>query len=421
MLKFMRLCSIFNNLTALSLFITIIGMPFGQKLFGRFAISNVFQIIGVILIIPNIITRKCRLSFLLWNLYFVFSLLLSNLLMLAIYDIYTLQLAHILFFSVIMIYVGYFHEYFKTKVLYRKKIIETVYAMTVMPALIYFAFLGVQSVLLRHWLTAFGFDDKSHAVLCLSFYAFLSLKFIRGWTGVLLSAIFMLGSMRTVSRFVVFFLPFYAFAVYVTLRRNKISKTILVILFALFASLFVIFVVQNIQYFGIFSRLSSNNKAAQGSTSEHLELIKTALTLKISSFANLICGIGPGNYGNVLIASGIETPLLKKGYSNFIFILGGWLPVHSSHAQIFLDFSLPVFTAYCWLFYTIWNGNRKNKNIIEICFLIPFAISTVFYSTHNEVLYWVILIYLFAESRSNKCDEKSMLQLKNSRYNTNRE
>ena len=65
-----------------------------------------------------------------------------------------------------------------------------------------------------------------------------------------------------------------------------------------------------------------------------------------------------------------------------------------------------IVAVYLWFLWRIFAGNLRNRNLTELCFFIPLMAAVVFYSTHNEVLYWMMLLYLFAESVN---DRKSRL------------
>lgn len=376
--------------------ITLAGIPFGTKIGGRFAVTNVFQILGFIMLMPDML-RHMTSKFIMWVLLLLASQVFSAFIMSIVYnETSTLRIAHIGFFTLMGTYIAYFVN----RLNYGggggyKRTIETVYKLTIIPFFVYFSAIGYHNAIHRILISNFGFDDKSHAVFFCAFYAFLALKLLRGKYRFVVSAIFMILSLMTISRLVIFFLPFYIFMFckYAFNMKNAAYK-ILIVTFLLVAVLFVAY--QSSSFFHVFRRAAGG---ASGSTRGHLDLINAALELKIDSVWNFVFGIGPGNFGGLLTMTDIKSYLntsIHASYSEAVALI----PAHTTHIQIFLEFSIVIFIAYFWFIWRIFTGNLKRRNLTELCFYIPLMTGVFFYSTHNEVLYWMMLLYLFAEGCS---------------------
>ncbi len=380
--------SLFIRCSVLSLLITILGIPFGEKLAGRFAVSNVCQILGFLVLLPEILRNITR-KFLAWFFFLPSSMFLSMFVLSLYYkNEFLVKLPHVAFFTLMLTYVGYFVIMLNRNVNIRENI-EFAYKITIIPAFIYLSILGIGNAISGVTVSRFGFDDKSHAVFFCAFYAFLALKYMKGDYKLIVSIIFMVLSLMTASRLVVPFLPFYLF---ILCKHAFKSKNMAYKIFITSILILIItFLAVNANFFYVYSRVTTDNSA--GSTREHLDLIRSTLQMKFENVFNLILGTGPGNFGDLFQYTDIKSYMQKTHSSS-----RGTIPAHSSHAQIFLEFSIVVFIAYLWFLYRIFIGNWKNKNILELCFYIPFISAVVFYSTHNEVLYWMILLYLYAES-----------------------
>ena len=335
-------------------------------------------------------TRK----FVVWSLLLLASQLVSVFVTSAIVynEERAIRLAHIGFFTLMGTYIGYFVNRLEHDA-NLKATIEAVYKFSIIPFFIYFAYIGWHNASHRILISNFGFDDKSHAVFFCAFYAFLALKLLRGKYKFIISIIFILLSLMTISRLVVFFLPFYIvmFCWYAFKTRNAALRLIIIVLL-ISTSVFVAY--QSSSFFHVFRRTAGG---ASGSTREHLDLIRATLLLKFENPSNLVFGIGAGNFGGIINMTDIESYMNNSSSSQYS-TAGAAIPAHSTHAQILLEFSIVIVAVYFWFLWRIWAGNLRNKNFTELCFFVPLMGAVVFYSTHNEVLYWMMLLYLFAES-----------------------
>ena len=193
--------------------ITILGIPLGQKLAGRFTLSNVFQIIGFFILLPDML-RNMTKKFVAWFFFLLSSMLLSMFVLSLFYnDSSLIKLPHVAFFTLMLTYVGYFVNRLECNINLRENI-EYAYQLTIIPALIYISYIGIGNAMNGIAISNFGFDDKSHAVFFCAFYAFLALKYMKGDYKLIISIIFMIYSLMTASRLVVPFIPFYLFILF---------------------------------------------------------------------------------------------------------------------------------------------------------------------------------------------------------------
>ena len=380
--------SLIIHCSVLSVWITILGIPLGEKLAGRFALSNVFQIIGFFILLPEML-RNMTKKFMIWSFFLLSSMLLSMFVLSMFYnDSSLIKLPHVGFFTLMLTYVGYFVNRLECNINLRENI-EYAYQLTIIPALIYISYIGIGNARNGIAISNFGFDDKSHAVFFCAFYAFLALKYMKGDYKLIISIIFMIYSLMTASRLVVPFIPFYLFILFKYSFKIKNLKS------AIYNLLLIVIIVLVMYYassfFYVYNRLTTDS--ATGSTKGHLDLISASLQMKFENIFNLILGTGPGNFGDLFQYTEIKS-YMQAVHSGS----RGAIPAHSSHIQIFLEFSIIMFIIYIWFLYRILVGNWKNRNFIELCFYIPFMSAVIFYSTHNEVLYWMLLLYLYTES-----------------------
>lgn len=165
------------------------------------------------------------------------------------------------------------------------------------------------------------------------------------------------------------------------------------------------FIVHNQKYFIVFKRLSLTDLSTSGSTMGHYYLIVYALKLKFDNIWNVIFGIGPGNFAESLSHSNIDINEIKYfDIGAYRTIVSGTIPVHSAHIQIFLEFSIFGFCRYIKFLWTISKEAWINKMWDVICIFFPLMGAVMFYSTHNELLYYIIFLYCYAIEKNNKKD-----------------
>ncbi|WP_379970616.1 hypothetical protein [Ectobacillus sp. sgz5001026] len=395
-----------KRLLIISLLLLNIGMLFGQKIEGRLAYSNVFQILSILVLIPITIKvfQKRDYVFVTLNICMmaIGALWISN-----VYET-EIQMAHIIFFLVMIIYIStLFSLINKYKI---QQAILAVYKYITIPICLYFCLFAVEELFIqKSGYISLGFDDKSHAAILCAFFAFMSLVLFTSSIRFVLSLMFMVLSLLTISRFSLIFLALYIPVFlynFVTsskklLEENRKSKYVtLYIQFLLFLGTTVfasLFVIQNQSMFGVFTRAEAGGD--NGSTTGHMLLIQYGLQIKFQNLMNLIFGITPGEYSLVATHAGIDLSkfamLDPTGYQAMLL---GLMPMHSSHLSFFVEFPLLFFITYLFLLVTIFVGLVKKKRIIELFFFVGFVIATSFYSSHNELFFYSIFVYLLTIS-----------------------
>lgn len=387
-----------------SLFILLIGMPFGYKIGGRFAVSNIAQILSTALILPYVLKER--------NARFVFGYSFSLILM-VLSSLYAnahyqsdIRIPYILFFILVFIYFSYMvllvrrDERYCTLI---KNCFKTVlYFYTVL-----FGSMAVRDILiLGKGYSAYTFDDKSHTVIMFSFLAFIALKVLEGKKKWAVSLLFLLLSLTTTSRLVVIFLVFYVIYIYLEILHSfqgVKGKMFGMCVAFLVLAVGISYLVKNQNLFSVFGRLSSDNVAARNSTDAHINLIIYAVKLKFENIWNFLFGVGPGGFANALAHSSVdfsEMRFIDRGV--YEAILQGTTPVHSSHFQIMLEFSIVLFLWYCRFLLEILILAIKRKNVSLICFFIPLICAATLYSTSNELLYYCLFLYCFTASREER-------------------
>lgn len=381
-----------NQLLALSLFVFIISAPFGNKIVGRFAISNVGQIVSFLIILPVIATKMDK-AYIKKNLIIIVLMFVAAAISSIKYDI-SMHVGHLCYFTLISLYISFLFIEVKSAPIMAKTV-RKCYLLSTYCFFFPFLIMCYQRIILKGGgYDSYMFDDKSHTVIFFCFYAFQSLVLLKGRIRYFISALYFFLALTTTSRLGVIFIPFYIFALYATsaYASKKIVKKILSILFVVvFVVLGIYFVFQNKKYFSVFGRIGQSS----GSTRSHLVLIFYSLKIKCADIVNFLIGTGPGSFSNILVASGMDLSAIKIDKGSYRAILRGVLPVHSTHAEIFMDFSIYTFVLYVRNLWTIFKGLYKEKQIVPMLFYIPFLGAEIFYTTFHENAFFVILLFCY--------------------------
>ena len=387
----------YKHLLFLFFILNGIGLLFGYKLSGRLAVSNIFQVISLVVLIP-LVLKYYRLKD-----YVTFVLLIGLMVsagcgILFIYD-YFINASHFIFFtlsflSLQAVYVISKHEDIKS-------IVINATGKLIIPTLLYLSYMGAVDIFLKGApYSYFGFDDKSHAVIVLCFYAFVSLTLMKSNMKFIVSIAFMILGFLTGSRLVFIFLLFYILPILVKLFSIKRAKRYLDFYFRVSLGALILFgvtylIINNPQLFKVLERVSSDNGASADSTQAHLYLIKYGILLKASNIFNFVFGVTPGGFASVLADSKInfsEFGLIDpRGYAK---IFTGETPMHSTLFSFFTEFSLIHFIFYVCLLVFIVKGLVRNKYRTELLFFVGMLIATTFYSSNNEMFFYFILFYL---------------------------
>lgn len=403
----------YKHLLFCAILLINIGLLFGFKIQGRLAVSNIFQIIAFVLLIP-IILKYFKLKQYLILTSFVVLVGCSAFFTYLSYGV-LFKISHFIFFLLSLILLLCIHCITNTKEEILSLILKA-YKVTLIPTFIYMVTRAIYDILiLGNPFSGFGFDDKSHAVFLLSFYSFISLRLLKSNMKYIISIGFLILSLLTISRLVVIFAVLYLIILIPNIVRNiKASKSYMSLYFKIiFISLVVIvgtmFINNNKDIFKIFERVNSIETIQNtDSTSAHLMLIKLGLLLKFDNISNIIFGVTPGGFSSALYNSDIN--LLEFAATDpgaYKVMVKGDAPMHSTHTSIFAEFPLPFFIAYLFLLWGIFKSLFKNKLWLELFFYLGFLGSAMFYSTHNELVFYSILIfYITITSRTQNYSSK---------------
>lgn len=371
-------------------------MPFGQKLFGRFAVSNIGQIASFVCLLPVICRQSKR--YYVYNAISILLIVVSSLITVAQFGV-RLRVGHIGFFSMICLYVSALVAESRAG----SDVLRPLAAALNFQAKAYFLPYIVYGLydmkIVGHYYSSYMFDDKSHVVIFFTFLAFFLLSARPTKLDLAVSVGYFVLIFTTGSRFSVILMPFYVVALYATLLKNADSTrtkaaiggtlTILLVLGALF-------VLTHPQYFAVLERLKNGGV----SNNSHLMLILYALKLKISNVFIFLLGAGPGTFSDLLVNTGMDLSAISQDGGSLNYIAAGMLPVHSSHVELLLDFSIFGFLVYVKFCFEIFAGQLKSKNWLDLLFYLVFLGVEMLYSTFHELLFYVIMLYLFA-NRAN--------------------
>ncbi|WP_022894017.1 hypothetical protein [Agromyces subbeticus] len=253
-----------------------------------------------------------------------------------------------------------------------------------------------------------GFDDKSHASVYASFLAFAALRFLPGRARLLVSLVFLIVAFLTISRLPFVFAPVYVLAFLVEYRKVRAeARTPLEVYFAhltLAGTVLtpLVLAAQAAGLFRSFDRFFGSGEFTNASTTAHLLLLQYAAQLKIDTVGNMLFGITPGGFAGVLSRSDIDVGQFAMtdppGYEK---LLEGTAPMHSSLGSIVLEFPLWVSVAYlvlvAWAFLRLY----RNREWVMLCFLTGFFAATIFYSSQTELYFcvaWTSIIAVAAAS-----------------------
>ncbi len=385
-----------ENIMQLSLLIFIFSMPFGFKIFGRFAISNIGQIVSFLLLAPLILT-ELKKRYLSYNVCMITLMILASAFSALRYGI-SMHWGHIGFFSMISLYISYFVMCLSMNTSQLLLKVQDCFKVSAYVFLIPYIVMGYNGIVInKKAYLSYLFDDKSHAVIFFAFYAFISLGLISSSKKYVISILYFILSLTTTSRLGIIFIPFYLLAFY---RENMAhvkvfwKKLVLLVVVGIVIGCGIWFVYQNAKYFSVFGRIGNSS----GSTRSHLILIYYSLQIKFSNIINILFGTGPGSFSNILICSHMNLSEIMRDGGSYRAIINGVLPVHSSHFELLMDFSLIGFFVYIKFLWVVFQKLRKQKLIIDLLFFIAFMGAELFYSTFHEGLFYMILLYLYIRS-----------------------
>ncbi|HAR1427710.1 hypothetical protein ABXM06_10920 [Enterococcus faecium] len=403
-----------NRVIVLFFIILSIGMLTGNvRLAGRMAMSNVFQIMGFVIILP-VALKYLRNKDYIFIIGYILSSLFANLYVFSRYLVKP-NITHFIFFLINIFTIIFFLRY--SEKVKEVKFLITTYKVGILILIVYLLFqMVVEYFIEHHGYLSFGFDDKSHAVMICSFGAFFCLRWFKSIFRYILSAVFVILSLLTASKLAIVFVLFWGIALFLT--RKQLSRiirnntdglgllrfyiSVLLLISIIFGLLF--FFYKNSDSFYIFDRLRDDNLSSgeiSGSTESHLLLIWYGLESKFKDIVTFLFGIGPGNFSNFIFSNMSNIDYSKFQFldpTGFVAISQGRMPMHSVHFSILSEFPIFIFVSYVWLFVSILKESICKKEYIMVLFFLSFIITTTFYSTHNEMIYYFIVLYFVITS-----------------------
>ncbi|MBA3846058.1 MAG: hypothetical protein H0X45_05375 [Planctomycetes bacterium] len=255
---------------------------------------------------------------------------------------------------------------------------------------------------------AFGFDDKSHAVLYISFFSFIALIRLKHWSRYPIAIGLAVMAAMTTSRLVGIVLPLLVLALAIDLisRQGRAGRmgigAVACASVVAVAALIAIFP----ERFMVLERFRPHS-FFDDAIIAHLLLIQFAFELKVADFATIVLGTGPGSFASALAANGIDVSLLGViDPGAFEHLQDGTAPVHSSHATVLVEFPLWIFIGYVVGLLTLAWRLVKVRAWVTLCMFTSLQLSVAFYSSINEAFYWVMMAWaihasLVGEGRSH--------------------
>ncbi|MRG60431.1 hypothetical protein GE115_11220 [Agromyces sp. CFH 90414] len=375
-----------------SVVVVVVGALISYKLGGRFAVSNIAQIVGLAILMVSV-PRALRARDVVLVLLSLGGVLAGGLAVSNIYG-YGLALEYLAFYTLMALWLFWCHG--ACRRLGAQEAIAHGFAVAIPIALLVIVAqlgLDLQGGADRRRL---GFDDKSHASIYCCFLAFASLRFLRGRARLVVSLVFFVIAFLTISRLPFIFAPLYFVAFLGEYRRVRAeAKTPLdvYVVHLLMAGVVltpVLLAARAAGLFASFGRVFQAGERTDASTQAHLLLLEYAARLKIADPGSFLFGVTPGGFASVLARSDIDissfAAIDPPGYEK---VLEGIAPMHSSLGSILLEFPIWVAAGYLVLAaWALWALLRRGETVLAL-FLVSFFVATVFYSSQTELYFAV--------------------------------
>lgn len=233
-----------------------------------------------------------------------------------------------------------------------------------------------------------GMDDKSQGAVLLCCQAYILIRFFGSRLGRLAGAALYLSSFLTISRLPVFFLP----AIFLGLMRRSRIGAMMTLCAAGVAAYMLVSAGDVVkETFVVYNRLSSVQVVTgSDSTEAHLELLKTALEIKLTEPLAFLFGTGPDNFSKALstIPSSGET-LEGLDPKLMAFAKRGMAPLHSTPMQILLDYNIVIFLLFVFFLVRVFRFLILRRNMTDLTFACGFLLASSFYSLHNKPYFYL--------------------------------
>lgn len=396
-----------------SVIIAAVGACLSYKLVDRLAISNIAQVLGIVVLLAGN-PRLLRHQHLAWWISAAGGVFVAAFVVLSLYD-YEVQWQYPLFYGLALLWILAVIQICRTRA-GSEAVVEGL-RIAIPIVLIYLLAmlaidLGGDSARRR-----LGFDDKSHASVYACILAFASLRFLRTRWRLLIALAFLTLSLLTISRLPFLFAPGFLIAFlieYGKVRRQARSALDVYLCHLLLIAAFVApiaFALTAGDLFDSFNRVFRAGVRADASTQAHLFLLQYAGELKLDNISNFLFGVTPGGYSGTLIASGIDVSgFAATDPAGFEKMLEGTAPMHSSTGTILLEFPIWIGVAYVVLI--VWSIVRliKLREWVVAIMLVSLVIATTLYSSVTELYFSLALSIPLATIGLHAADERTDTQ-----------
>jgi hypothetical protein len=378
------------RLVTVSTVVVMIGMLFAAKIADRLAVSNVAQIIGIVLLLaayPRLLRRRDVALIVLGAA----SVAVASLSVSLQYGTRVL-ITHSIYFLIATIYLVAVYracrEHGATDAVsegVRRAIPIAAVVLVVM---------FVEDLASGTEIPNLGFDDNSHAAVAACVLAFASLRFLGTPLRLLVALGFFALALVTYSRMPFFFMPFFVLAFAIEYRRVRARATEawqvygahLVLLAASVVP--AVLAVRAADHFTVFGRVLAPGEATTASTVAHLELLSLGAELKVDSVWNVLLGVTPGGFSQAVAASSIDLAgIAAKDPPAYQAILEGTAPLHSTLGSVLLEFPLWVAVLYLVVVASTTVALLRRREWVMAMFLVALMVATTMYSSHNEVYF----------------------------------
>jgi hypothetical protein len=383
----------------LAITIALIGACFSFKIVDRLAVSNLAQILSLLILLTGVSRLLRPKDVALWVLTAA-GVLTAAWAMLDIYG-YSIQWQYSLFYGLTLIWVLALIQLCRAPE-------QAAAVLRAAQVAIPFIAVYLASMLALDLATGddrrrLGFDDKSHASVYACVLAFAALRVLKTpWRLLIALALFVV-SLLTISRLPFIFAPGFLIAFFIEYRKVRHEAKSAIGVFGVHLLLIgavaapIALAGNAAEFFLSFDRVFSSGGRTDASTQAHLLLLQYAAELKFDNLANLLFGVTPGGFASVVVQSGIDVSAFAatdpRGYTR---LLEGVAPMHSSTGTILLEFPLWIGLAYLGLMGWCVIKLFKVRETVMALMLGCLFIATTFYSSVTELYFSMAIVLALA-------------------------
>lgn len=380
----------------IAIFICLVGACLSFKLVDRLAVSNLAQVLGLLILlmgVPRLLRPK---DVALWVLTAA-GTLVAAWAMLSIYG-YEMQWQYCLFYGLTLLWLLALLQL--CRVPERARAVLRAAQLAIPIITVYLAAMLALDLATGDARRRLGFDDKSHASVYACVLAFAALRVLTTrWRLLIALGLFVI-SLLTISRLPFIFAPGFLVAFVIEYRKVRREARTPIAVYGAHLLLLGAFIAPLVlagnaaEFFASFDRVFSAGERTDASTQAHMLLLKYAAELKIDNIANAVFGVTPGGFSGVLTRSGVNVSEFAatdpRGYTR---MLEGIAPMHSSTGTILLE--LPIWIGIAYLGLIVWCFAKlvHVRELVMALMIGSLFIATTFYSSVTE-LYFSVAIAL---------------------------